>query len=304
LREVRRLLIVGCGDVAKRAAPMLSRRFRLYGLSRRPDERATLRALGITPLSGDLDLGPTLGRLGFGADAVLHTAPPPAEGDDDPRTRRLLAALAKGRSLPRRLVYISTTGVYGDRAGAAVREGSPASPQTPRARRRVAAESRLRAWGARNGVVVTILRAPGIYAAERLPLERLRRGMPALRAEEDVVTNHVHAEDLARACVDALFRGGANRAYDVCDDEPMAMGEWFDLVADAFGLPRPARLTREQVRQRVSPAMLSFMGESRRLSNGRARRELRWRPRYPNARRGVAAAVEALRGLDDAAFAA
>jgi nucleoside-diphosphate-sugar epimerase len=157
----------------------------------------------------------------------------------------------------------------------------------------VAAESRLRAAGSRLGSLglrVSILRAPGIYAADRLPLDRIRRGDPVLRADDDVFTNHIHADDLAMACAVALERGGANRVYNVCDDSTLAMGDWFDKLADAFGLPRPPRMSRDAVKSRLSPMLLSFMGESRRLSNLRVKRELGLRLRYPTVDAGIAAA--------------
>jgi nucleoside-diphosphate-sugar epimerase len=213
--------------------------------------------------------------------AVLHCAPPPSDGRDDPRTRKLVAALASARIIPQRLVYISTSGVYGDCAGARVAETRPRKPQTPRARRRVAAEDRLRAWSARNGVTLTILRAPGIYSEARLPLDRLKQGTPVLAPEDDVFTNHIHADDLARAAVAAIFRGSPNRAYNVSDDTQMKMGAWFDTVADAFHLPRPPRVPWDEAESRIAPMLLSFMSESRRLVNARAKRELRLRLAHP-----------------------
>lgn len=280
---------MGCGDVVRRALPVLTRRWRVFALVREFDP--ALRALGVKQVRGDLDRPATLRRLTGLAQAVLHSAPPPAVGDDDPRTRHLLAALARSRSLPRRLVYIGTSGVYGDCAGAPVAETRPPAAATPRARRRVAAERHLRAFG-RRGVGVGILRAPGIYAAERLPLDRVRRGDPVLAAAEDVFTNHIHAEDLAAACVAALERGGANRVYNVCDDSALAMGDWFDKLADAFGLPRPPRLPRAEIATRLSPMLLSFMGESRRLVNARMKRELKLRLRHPTVDAGIAAALQ------------
>lgn len=280
---------MGCGDVVRRALPVLTRRWQVFALVREYDP--ALRAQGVRQIRGDLDQPASLRRLSGLAQAVLHSAPPPASGDGDPRTRRLLAALAKSVSLPRCLAYISTTGVYGDCAGARVPETRPTVARTPRARRRVAAERSLRIFG-RRGPRVSILRAPGIYAADRLPLERLRRGDPVLIAAEDVYTNHIHAEDLAAACVAALERGGANRAYNICDDTALAMGDWFDKLADAFGLARPPRATRVEVKSRLSPTLLSFMGESRRLVNARMKRELGLRLRYPTVDAGIAAALQ------------
>lgn len=281
-RNMKQVLIVGSGDVARRIIPWLARRFLVRALVRRPEERDALRALGATPIVADLDRPASLARLAGIADYVLHCAPPPGEGQDDPRTRRLLAALMQRASLPRRLVYISTTGVYGDCAGAWLDETRPLRPASARAVRRVAAENRLRRFGCRSGCRVSVLRAPGIYDADaRLPLARLRKGEPVLAPEDDVFTNHIHADDLARLLALALFRGRPNRVYNASDDSQLRMGEYFDLVADAVGLPRPPRLPRAALSERLSALTLSFMSESRRLDNGRIKRELRARLLFP-----------------------
>jgi len=278
------LLIVGCGDIARRAIPLLTPRWRIIALVRNID--VSLRQSGVIQLRGDLDVPESLRRLGGIAHAVLYSAPPPPEGEGDPRTRRLLAALNRRAMLPRRLIYISTTGVYGDCQGARVPETRPLAPRSERARRRVDAEKQLRRFGTRHGLRsrhcrVSILRAPGIYAAGRLPLARLLRGDPVLHADEDSYTNHIHAEDLARACVAALKRGRANRAYHISDDSALKMADWFDKLADAFGLPHPPRISRLEAQTRLSPLLLSFMNESRRIDNTRMKRELKLRLAYP-----------------------
>lgn len=288
---MKRILIVGSGDVARRALPWLVRRFRVFALVRQPEAAVELRALGAVPVVGDLDDRRSLRRLAGIADAVLHFAPPPQTGDGDPRMARLLAALASRSTLPQGVVYISTTGVYGDCAGARVDETRPCRAQTARGRRRVDAERRLRAFGRRNEVRVALLRAPGIYAADRLPLERLRRGDPVLAADEDVHTNHIHAEDLARIACLALFRAGPGRAYNASDDSGLRMGEYFDAVAERFGLARPPRMARAEIVHHLSPLTLSFMSESRRLDNRRLKRELRLRLRYPTVADGLRAAT-------------
>jgi nucleoside-diphosphate-sugar epimerase len=283
------LLVIGCGDVVRRALPALTRRWRVFALVRSADP--ALAAVGVTQIIGDLDQPATLSRLRGLAQAVLHSAPPPGEGAGDPRTKRLLAMLGRSRSLPRSLTYISTTGVYGNCAGARVPETLPLAAKSARARRRVAAETLLRDTGSRWGMRVSILRAPGIYAAERMPLERVRRGDPVLLPDEDSYTNHVHAEDLAHACVTALERGRANRTYNISDDSDIRMGDWFDKLADAFDLPRPPRVTRAEAQTRLSPVLLSFLNESRRLVNTRMKRELQLRLAYPTVDDGIAAAL-------------
>jgi nucleoside-diphosphate-sugar epimerase len=282
-----RLLIVGCGDVGMRLLPLLAGRFRVFALTSRRERCAELRAAGAVPIVADLDQPHTLARLRGLAGWVVHLAPPQPEGALDRRTRHLVAALGKAA----RLVYVSTSGVYGDCGGALVPETRPVAPRNARARRRVDAERVLRAWAVGSGARLSILRVPGIYAAGRLPIRRLEQGTPALRAEEDVYTNHIHADDLARIVLLALFRArGAGRVLHAVDDTRMKMGDYFDAVADAFALPRPPRLPRAELQAAVTPMLLSFMSESRRLDNTRLKRELRLRLRYPD----VAAALARL----------
>lgn len=272
-----RLLIVGCGDVGMRLLPLVRDRFRVFALTSQPERAAALRAAGAIPVIGNLDQPATLQRLRGLADSVVHLAPPPAQGTRDTRTRNLTAILPEGA----RVVYVSTTGVYGDRGGALTPETTPVAPRNARAARRVDAERVLRAWALAGTGRVAILRAPGIYAADRLPLERLQRATPALLAQDDVYTNHIHADDLARLAALALFRARPGRVYNASDDSRLKMAAYFDLVADAFGLPRPPRLARAELARVVSPMQLSFMSESRRIENGRLHRELGARLRYP-----------------------
>jgi nucleoside-diphosphate-sugar epimerase len=280
-----RLLIVGCGDVGMRLLPLVAGRFRVFAVTSRPERRAELRAAGAIPIVADLDRPETLKRLARLAPWVVHLAPPPRQGALDVRTRNLTAILPEGT----RVVYISTSGVYGDHGGALIDETVPRAPKNARAQRRVDAEQVLRAWALAAGGRVAILRAPGIYAPDRLPLERLRAGTPALAAQDDVYTNHIHADDLARLALLALFRARPGRAYNASDDSHMKMGDYFDLVADAFGLPRAPRLPRAELARVVSEVQLSFMSESRRLDNDRLGRELRARLRHPRVEEAVAA---------------
>jgi nucleoside-diphosphate-sugar epimerase len=285
------LLIVGCGDVGLRVLKRLHGRWHVLALTSSPARREPLRQAGALPLLGNLDDAATLGRLGGLADVVLHLAPPPSSGERDHRTRHLLAALARGGRV-RRIVYASTSGVYGDCGGARFDETRAPRPATARARRRVDAEAQLRAFGRRAGVAVSLLRIPGIYASDRdggHPRERLQRGTPLLRAEDDVYTNHIHADDLARACVAALHHALPQRAVHVSDDTELRMGEYFDLAATLCGLPRAPRISRAEAATQLSPMQLSFMSESRRLDNRRLKRELKLRLRYPTVAEGLLA---------------
>lgn len=273
-----RVLILGCGDVGLRLVPLLLPHYRVLAVTSNPERRAELRAAGAIPIVADLDAPLTLGRLARLAPTIVHLAPPQSEGRIDRRSRNLAAILPEGA----RLVYISTTGVYGDCAGASFDETRRVNPQNARAVRRGDAETMLRAWARRRHGKLSILRVPGIYAADRLPLERLHKGLPALVAGEDVHTNHIHADDLARICLAAMRLGAPNRVYHAVDDTQLKMGDYFDAVADAAGLARPPRLPRAELERNVSPMMLSFMSESRRLHNGRIKHELGVRLRYPD----------------------
>jgi nucleoside-diphosphate-sugar epimerase len=342
-RKLRRarVLIAGCGDVGLRCVPLLAHRAaapRVIALSSQPARAAELRAAGTTPLIANLDERRSLRRLAGLASTVLHLAPPQKTGDDDSRTRALIAALsAPRRSVAReatsavarqrawrgwfratfkssmaaaikmhakpiksasivpdrvwgaaarrariRLIYASTSGVYGDCGGARIDETRPVRPDNARAKRRVSAETQLRAATRRGVLSASIMRIPGIYAGNRLPLARLQKGTPALAPADDVYTNHIHADDLAAILVLAIRRARPQRVVHASDDSDLRMGDYFDLVADKLGLPRAPRVSREQAEAQLEPMMLSFMRESRRLQNTRLRDEMRYALRYPS----------------------
>jgi nucleoside-diphosphate-sugar epimerase len=316
-----RVLIVGCGDVGMRCVELLRPRARLFALTTQTARCADLRAAGVTPLLGDLDARHTLKRLAGLAPTVLHLAPPQKTGDDDRRTRALLATLrarrirparstaapvARLRRLraawmereaanivpdgvvrsaasraPARIVYASTTGVYGDCGGALIDETRQVRPANPRALRRDSAERQLRRATASGALTASIARIPGIYAGNRLPLARLEKRTPALIDAEDVYTGHIHADDLAAILVRMMRLGRPGRVVHASDDTALRMGAYFDAVADAYGLERAPRITRAQAEAQIEPMLLSFMRESRRLVNERMKRELRIRLRYP-----------------------
>ena len=335
----QRVLIVGCGDVGQRAAHVLGAgdafagdaqaslaatagrgRVTLRALTRHHEAEHLQhwRALGITPLAGDLDDPASLRRLGALAHWALHLAPPQAEGARDLRTLALARVWLRAQGLRARrlahrppaqhrlnrlrwrhqhtalgaVVYGSTTGVYGDCQGAWVDETRGPQPQSARAGRRVAAERTLRALASQSGHAIRTLtlRIPGIYAPNRergTPRARLTRGTPCLVPDEDVYTNHIHADDLARAAVRALALGKPQRVINVTDDTEMKAGDYFDAAADLYGLPRPQRLPRAELQAAVTGMQWSFLRESRRLRNARMKRELRLVLRHPQVLDGL-----------------
>jgi len=288
----QRILIIGCGDVGLRVARQLPPTLALMAFTSSPARWPELRAQGITPLHGNLDDTKTLQRLAGLATRIVHLAPPPNDkpnSRDDPRTRALLQSL-RLRSLPQALVYGSTSGVYGDCKGAEIDETRAVNPHTVRAWRRVDAEGSLRLFGRAAAVRVHILRIPGIYAPDReggTPRGRLLKGTPVLNLSDDVYTNHIHADDLARACIRALWRGKPQRVTNVCDDTRLKMGDYFDLAADLYGLPRPPRMAHDAAQGELPLVLLSFMSESRQLDNTRLKNELKVTLRYPTVANGL-----------------
>jgi nucleoside-diphosphate-sugar epimerase len=292
--------------VGLRVARALQHRAKVIALTSSPERMDLLRAQGIVPMVGDLDIPRTLSRLSGLASYIVHMAPPPSEGKlptqqgaknqwwRDPRTQNLLLALRQ-RSAPHSLVYGSTSGVYGDCGGAWVNETRAVQPHTPRAQRRVDAERQVRHYSRASGVRASLLRIPGIYAADRdggTPRARLIKGTPVLRSEDDVYTNHIHADDLARATMVALWRGKSQRAYNISDDSQLKMGDYFDAAADLYNLPRPPRVARGAAHEQLPLVLLSFMSESRRLDNSRMKNELRLTLRYGDVRTGLRIGME------------
>lgn len=284
--------MIGCGDVALRVVRQAQPRVRWLALTSSAERVEALRRSGVVPLSGNLDKPSGLRRLAGLGNRLLYLAPPPSEGWADPRVNAMVEVLRR-RSPPQSAVYGSTTGVYGDCGGDWVNEGRHLSPQTPRAQRRVHAEAVMRTWGKATGTPVAVLRIPGIYAPDReggTPYARLQRGTPVLQSQDDVFTNHIHADDLARACWRALWKGAVQRVFNVSDDTQLKMGDYFDVAADLYGLPRPPRVPRDSAHQELPAKLLSFMSESRRIDNRRMKAELGLRLRYADVAVGLISA--------------
>ena len=355
----QRLLIIGCGDIGQRVVQQLHHGWQVMGVARSDETLQKIRTAGALAMRADdahrlapwathvLHAAPPASRDGEVTDrltrgwlqALARARGQRARTTSRPgRTHRLGArstaallavpapapqAPSRSRHAPApRLVYLSTTGVYGDRGGAFTRETDTLQPLTDRARRRVDAERQVRFGihrpdasnaGSRRAdsphadstrsdsaprdsarisgprhrrlqqppLPALVLRVPGIYAADRLPVERLRQQVPALVPADDVITNHIHADDLARIARTALLRGPRQRVINAVDDSQMTLGDYLDQVADRLGLPRPPRHSRAELTRTLSEVRMSFMRESRRLDSRRLKRELRVRLQWP-----------------------
>ncbi len=283
-------VILGCGYIGRRLARhYLDQGVPVIGVVRSAESAAALVAQGIPALASDLarDLGPDdLDALSLSGARVVHLAPPPESGVLDLHTRHLVEAFARAGH-PSRMVYISTTGVYGDCGGAWVDEDRPVRPQADRALRRWDAEQTLGHWRIASGRALVTLRVAGIYGPGRLPLERIRAGLPLVRSEEAPWSNRIHADDLAAACIAAMDRGADGAVYNACDGNPSTMTDYFFQVADAAGLPRPPVIPLREAEGQLSAGMLSYMRESRRLSNRRLVEDLGVELRYRTLAQGL-----------------
>jgi len=284
------VLIIGCGDIGLRLAG-LCHPASVTGVVRSEQSAARLRAHGIAPRILDLDSSIVAGKLPATNHELYYFAPPPPHGDADPRVEAVCAALGAGNR-PRKVVYLSTTAVYGDCDGRWIDESAPLRPGTARGQRRLHAERRWLGWGEEQGVPVVVLRVPGIYGPGRLPVERLRQGLPVLAEQESPFTNRIHADDLARVCLLAMQRGRAGEAYNVSDGHPTSMCDYFNRIADALGLPRPPAVDRATAERELSASMLSFLSESKRIVNTKMCQDLGVRLQYPDLDRGLAALLQ------------
>ena len=288
------VLIVGCGDIGLRVARILeTSSCEVTGLTRAAKGAERLRRARVEPVIGDLDDAESLAELPTGGKLVFYLAPPPGGGPVDRRMRNFCAAVG-GEKVPGKVVYMSTSGVYGDCGGARVTEETPVNPQTSRAQRRVDAEMTLLEWGRANKVPVVILRVTGIYGPGRLPLARLQQGHPVLNEKESPPTNRIHADDLAAVCVAAAEKAADGEIFNVSDGQSGTMTGYFNAIADLLELPRPQQVSMAEANQVMTPMMLSYLKESRRMDNRKMIEQLGVVLQYPDLESGLKNIIEQL----------
>jgi len=296
------LLIIGCGDIGCRTARLaIEKGWQVIGLVRSEKGVAKLEQAGIRPLRANLLDSDSLAGLPIAGSRVLYAAPPPGGGFEDPKVRNFCEAIHPGNE-PTNLVYLSTSGVYGDCGDQLVTEKTPANPQTARARRRFDAECTVRQFAERHNLPGVILRVTGIYGPFRFALHRILEGHPLLREDEASFTNRIHADDLAQACMAALEKGRQGDIFNICDGQSSTMTHYFNAVADAFGLPRPPQVSKKEAQAVMNPLMLSYFQESRRMDNRHMLEQLGISLRYPTLEEGLAASVAEMRRVDPEFF--
>jgi nucleoside-diphosphate-sugar epimerase len=286
----RHVLIAGCGYVGQRLALRLQPQYDVTGLVRSAQRVAELEQLGIRALAIDLDrvrAGVTIPER-LDQEAIVYLTPPPVLGESDLRLDRFLQLATVP---PLTFAYVSTTGVYGDTAGGIVDESSAVQPRTDRARRRVSAEEMTRVWCNERRVRRVVLRVPGIYGPERLPLERLRHFEPVVREREAGINNRIHVDDLVEACACAITNPEARGVYNVTDGRPLSSTAFINLVAKVAGLPAPPQVSMEEAQLTFSPERLSFLNESRRVSNERMLKHLGVVLKYADVEAGIRASL-------------
>jgi len=277
--------IVGCGDIGRRVAPLCLRAGNQVAAWVKTDSSLqACQALGLETHRANFD-EPIKFENPHSKHQILYTIPPPPHGKRDTRLSAFLEQLNANKVS--KFVLISTTGVYGDCAGAWVDESTPLNPTADRALRRADAEASLQAWAKRHAVDYLILRVPGIYAPDRLPLKRLKAGTPVVARNEAPWTNRIHADDLASVCFAALHNKAANEIINVSDDAPCSMTDYFFAVADYAGLPRPPEISQKEAGDTLSQGMLSYLAESRRIRNNKMKNLLNIKLSYPTLEQGL-----------------
>ncbi len=288
------VLLVGCGYVGQRVARLAREQgSSLAALGREPEGLGNLEKEGIQTVRGDLDDPGPIPDLPTRNRVVFYFVPPPGGGDRDTRIRNFLGSIEPGEE-PAKIIYIGTSGVYGDCRGEMVTEETPVKAQTPRARRRLDAETILTAWSENRKVLSIRLRVTGIYGPDRLPLDKIRQGLPVLREEDAPLTNRIHADDLARTCLAAAKNGRGGEVFNLSDGHPTTMTHYFNAVADAFGLSRPPQVSLEEARKVMTPLMLSYFSESRRMDNRRMLEKLAIKLQFPDLEMGIKSIGEAM----------
>lgn len=281
--------IIGCGDIGLRVARRLIKQGEVVtGTAHFEEGVAVLESAGIQPLVANFDYQEDIPEFLVNGHRVFYFLAPQGGGSSDYRMINFCRRLS-AENCPERIVYISTSGVYGDCGDQLVTEETPVNPMTSRAKRRVSAEEQLREQAGKIGFELIILRVTGIYGPGRLPLSQLKKGHEVLRPEDAPRTNRIHSLDLVEICLAAMQKGEDGDIFNVCDGQESSMSDYFMAVAGLYGLPQPQQLTWAEAEKRMNPLTFSFLKESRRMANDKMREKLGIQLKYPTLDEGLRA---------------
>lgn len=283
-------VILGCGEVGRRLVKALLLQGysadNIIGFVKSSQSMELCAQLGVIGLRFNLDkLGRDLSACNDSS--VYYMVAPQKTGETDLRSEAVINHMSDRGIRPKKVVLISTTGVYGDCNGEWVTELSETKPQTERGKRRLNSEQQWLHWGKLSNVPVVVLRVPGIYANSRLPRERIAQKIPVVRPEECGFTNRIHADDLALMCVAAMRKANAGEVFNATDGVPGKISEYLTEAAKVLGLESPPEISMDEGQSILSSGMLSYLSESRKISNDKILRILNFDLRYPDFREGI-----------------
>jgi nucleoside-diphosphate-sugar epimerase len=270
--------IIGCGDIGRRVSALYDNQI-IQGLIQSEASQFACEQANIKTTRINLDDAYHFTSEQFKDANIFYFAPPPPIGKTDSRLETFLKTI---EGQPKRIVLISTTGIYGDSKGEWIDENTPTNPKADRAHRRLSAEHALQGWANNHNKEYMILRVPGIYAKDRLPLSRLKKGLAVVNESEAGWTNRIHADDLAQACKAAMHCEYKNQIINVTDGNPSSMTDYFNQVADYADLPRAPQISMKEAEKSLSEGMVSYLKESRRIKNDKMLNTLKIKLEYPN----------------------
>ena len=285
-------VVFGCGDIGRRTVKWLlssgvdaENVYAYVNTSKSAELCARMKVIALT-----VDLDKTIRDVSLCHEADLYyTVPPQKSGDLDQRSRALLENWQDNKITPKKVVLISTTGVYGDCDGQWVDESTPINPHSARAKRRCDSEEVWLKWGRSNKVPVIVLRVPGIYSFSRLPRQRLIKRTPVVNPQECGFTNRIHADDLAQVCVKAMELGVGGEVFNVTDGTPGKISEYLQAAAHVLGMEPLPQISMREAHKVLSAGMLSYLGESRKISNKKMLEDLDVVLNFPDMLQGIKA---------------
>lgn len=286
--------IIGCGNIGQRIAAALLKQGNdpktINGLVNSSASMHKCQALNIQSSLIDLDKSTTT-LPSLHKQDCYYTVAPPAIAMQDLRSRALIAHLERAVQRPSKIVLLSTTGVYGDCKGEWVDETKPPMPTTERGLRRLDSETVWQNFATAQGIPLMILRVPGIYSLDRLPRARIAKRTPVVSASECGFSNRVHAEDLAQIAVTSMAYLERDTSDSVVlnasDGAPSKITEYLQAAAKQLGEPNLPVISMAEAQEQLSDGMLSYLSESRKISNAKLLAILDYKYLYPDFREGI-----------------